>query len=274
MINFNTDKIVLVCYPRWAGGKFLINNLGLSNDSLFQDALLSRLQLNDRFSTSKKFDYLMRAISKDKGGLDWNDLGLGCDILLGPIDDDYPTHPDIKSSFLEEVDLISNSERYFFMVIHDPRNLPSVLNVWKNAQLIIFDDSSKFIDNRDILLSNPKRRIQKYWKDVADPSWPKDPPTTIIAYDLLPDRVRDELETVFTGDIFDWILALDHPYYMEKCKQSIGSKSFISWNPSWYLSKQETVDHIEELYRTFDLTPVDSVYLEEYYDAWYNKTMK
>ena len=53
-IDFNTNNIVIVFYPRFAGGKFLINCLGLSDDAVFQNAKLAENQLNGKFTIDNK----------------------------------------------------------------------------------------------------------------------------------------------------------------------------------------------------------------------------
>lgn len=42
MMTYNTDKLIRVVFPPFAGGKFLINSLGLSSDCLFQHELFSK----------------------------------------------------------------------------------------------------------------------------------------------------------------------------------------------------------------------------------------
>jgi len=54
LVNFDTENLIIVCYPKNAGGKFLVNCLGLSDQSLFQSADLSVMQLNGLFDYSQK----------------------------------------------------------------------------------------------------------------------------------------------------------------------------------------------------------------------------
>jgi hypothetical protein len=51
MRNVNTDSVVIVYYPTNAGGKFLINSLGLSNGCYFQDIDFVRLQRRQQIYT-------------------------------------------------------------------------------------------------------------------------------------------------------------------------------------------------------------------------------
>ena len=81
MINFDTRNLIIVCYPGGAGGKFLINSLGLSDDCVFQDADLASRQLQQDFTPADKFSYLTNKINKVTG--EWHDLDLGCVQLFG-----------------------------------------------------------------------------------------------------------------------------------------------------------------------------------------------
>ena len=80
-INFNTDNLIICCYPSGAGGKFLINCLGLSDDAVFQSHILAEKQLNLNFSQFNKMEYLDTELKKITSN--WNDLNLGCEQLFG-----------------------------------------------------------------------------------------------------------------------------------------------------------------------------------------------
>ena len=59
--NYNTDKLVIVAYPIGAGGKFLINCLGISEDACLQDWELYNLT-----SIEKKALILDRMVATPK----------------------------------------------------------------------------------------------------------------------------------------------------------------------------------------------------------------
>lgn len=74
-MNFNTDKLIRVVYPSNAGGKFLINSLGLSKNCVFQHNIFAKTQLAfpDKDFVKIKFNYILRKIkeSKNKPGMTW-----------------------------------------------------------------------------------------------------------------------------------------------------------------------------------------------------------
>jgi hypothetical protein len=147
---FNTDKLIIVCFPAGAGGKFLINCLGLSDDAVFQCNKLTRLQLDGRFSQTDKFNLLVQRIyeTTDK----WTDLRLGCSQLFGFSNFEYlkePVNINNPDQFDECIPkLIDLNTHYFFIVGHHIQFLQSYLKVWKNAKVIIFENSFEFLQHR------------------------------------------------------------------------------------------------------------------------------
>jgi len=149
LVNFDTENLIIVCYPKNAGGKFLVNCLGLSDQSLFQSADLSVMQLNGLFDYSQKLNYLLTKLDKvdDK----WNDLGLGCHQLFGISNSSYRY---IVANKIQPQDLtyspligeITNSNsHYFYLVAHSSEVLECHLKVWKNPKIIMLTNFHEFI---------------------------------------------------------------------------------------------------------------------------------
>lgn len=149
MINFNTDNIIIVCYPPNAGGKFLINCLGLSDNAVFQSSCLADMQLNLSFSQSDKINYLTSQLNKITNK--WNDLNLGCRQLFGIENYTYFTilPENLKlGAFNPIISKLSHTNIKFFLVAHSTTTLDRYLNIWPNAKIIIFDNCTKFINYR------------------------------------------------------------------------------------------------------------------------------
>lgn len=144
---FDTDKLIIVCYPSGAGGKFLINCLGLSDTAVFQDSLLASQQLNGLFTQQDKINLLLQRL--DETVDEWHDLDLGCGQLFGCGNllylGEYPElilsyeFPDCIQS------LIKFNKHYFFIVAHNTIFLEKYLDIWKNAKVIMFENSQEFI---------------------------------------------------------------------------------------------------------------------------------
>lgn len=165
-VNFNTNNLVISVYPRFAGGKFLINCLGLSNDAVFQDARLADRQLAGDFDHISKIDYIMNALDEhhiDNSRL-WNDLKLGCVQLFGSSEDNYTaegkettewerpyveaTRPvtinQLTINFTETAQRLSYGSHKFFIGTHSASKLKNILSVWKNPKLIVFTNTVNF----------------------------------------------------------------------------------------------------------------------------------
>jgi hypothetical protein len=148
MLNECTS-IVIVSYPNWAGGKFLINCLALSNYSYFQDIDLVYKQRNNQLPPSEKLSLLENRIDVVEGtnklwpeyiSGTWNDLGMGCFQLFN-----NPVDPTKFNSLIFD---ISKESNLFFVVAHNEHTFRKLINIWKNAKIIHFDKNNKFLNWR------------------------------------------------------------------------------------------------------------------------------
>ena len=146
------DKIVIVCYPSMAGGKFLINNLGLNDRAVFQDAKLAHRQINGDFSYNDKLLYLSTQLKNTINNAKWDDLQLGCTQLFGFQSSEYQTkYPEILANrFDPTIQEIISENLFLFLVAHVPAALRSMLNFWTNAKVIGFTNSENFINTRTL----------------------------------------------------------------------------------------------------------------------------
>jgi hypothetical protein len=137
--NKDCDKIVFVCYPGGAGGKFLINCLALSDNAFLQDNILINRQLEGNLPPSEKLAVLLDRLSKVKRR--WNDLEMGDSKIFGE-------HQYTKSTWPELVTTLSNQHKRFFKVIHRHTEFRIQDQLWPNAKCIGFVNSEEYIDWR------------------------------------------------------------------------------------------------------------------------------
>jgi hypothetical protein len=130
----------MVCYPPNAGGKFLINCLGLSDGAVFQSEYFVKEQLSGKFGVNEKMKFLLDGIRDADTG--WNDLNLGCHQLFGCMTKDH------KYGCNDTIDQLSNSSKLFFVVSHHFPNIETILDVWTNAQVIVFNNYDRFVKDR------------------------------------------------------------------------------------------------------------------------------
>jgi hypothetical protein len=252
VIKLDTD-IVFVCYPPFAGGKFLINCLGLSNDATLQNSKLLNLQ------TSEKFDTLTSSLRNVTGS--WDDLKLGCKQLFGLSARDIQ-----KQNITKTVETINKELNGYsgvcFLVIHTLEELSNALCVWANPRIVLFKNTDKFIKHRlDI-----NTKLKNYWSTISQKDWPVDAPTTVEEYIKLPTHIYNVLEVNHSNKIYEMIMCYDDP--LQQFQTIIRDKDVSYWDTEWYFSKTDTVIHINKLYKVLKLQTIDIRYIEMYYDEW------
>lgn len=163
------DKIVIVCYPQLAGGKFLINNLGLNDRAVFQDATLAHRQINGDFSYNDKLSYLSTQFKNTINNAKWDDLKLGCIQLFGVRSFEYQTkHPEILANqFNPTIQEIISENLFLFLVAHNTMALKSMLNFWTNAKVIGFTNSKNFINTRMTNVDAGNRWVESYENGIS-----------------------------------------------------------------------------------------------------------
>ena len=233
-INFDTDNLIIVFYPGLAGGKFLINCLGLSDDVVFQDHQLAQKQLDLKFIQQDKINYLLDKLAETVEWNDypevygWNDLDLGCMELFGISNSDYVqlSSDEIRNlQFNDVITTLSNSSKKFFIVAHWPNNVARYLTVWPNAKLITFKNYSKFINFR------------------------------------IHDRIKENVYIPMSDEMPN--------NYNEVITKF--SDQMQLWDTDWYFDEKDTIAGIKNLYQSLNLSNFNEKAITSYYTAWINK---
>ena len=270
MINFETKNLIIVCYPATAGGKFLINSLGLSDNAVFQDSLLAQKQVNSEFTQPDKVNFLMDNL---KNTTKWNDLHLGCQQFFGINNELYYQYPPevIKTLFFNKiVDTTSNSNLKFFIVAHWTTICRHYLDVWPNAKIIYFKNCENFI-NFCQRTSLAETWLAEAWNSIRGSDWP-DVPQTIDQYENLNPDILAELKNNFFS--FNSILSGSYnnkcllDYHTTKSEQY---PSAITWDTDNYFSTDKTIYEIKKLYDILNLNNFNEVAIREYHKHWINK---
>lgn len=151
-IDFSTDKAVIVYALQGDGGKFLTALLGLSDSSM----LMSNRNTDDvaapdfviSESLDEKFKVLGAALQNAQDTKMWRDFNIYTYECFGEFNKTYglgfPNAPELLP-FPKIVEDIVKSKQYFFMCVHTPMALRRLLEIWKNAKLVVLTHSQKFI---------------------------------------------------------------------------------------------------------------------------------
>lgn len=164
--SLETEQLVIVCYPLLAGGKFIINSLGLSSDAVFSNADMAQKQIQGSLTTQNKLDYLHRKLDQAEQSGEWTDLDINCPDLFGVWTNDwYANYLDYTLSRTNNViDILSKSHYKFFYIAHNTIILDQLLSVWPNARCIVFTDC-KDICKRRLAPDSPFSEHFDIWHD-------------------------------------------------------------------------------------------------------------
>ena len=259
--DYNTDRLIIVSYAPGAGGKFLINSLGLGNNAVLQHQDLCRQQLDNSFSTIEKFQLLSSRL--DNVTTRWDDLGLGCLMLFGKTIPKLGLAPGINPTeepliITETIKKVIEKNWYFFVVAHTPKHKQQLLTNWPNANTLnLYNKSYKFFD------TYRTSKLQKYWTTIASDSWPKDPPTTISELKNLPNYIQDELTNHYQNKIYTHSCL-----YFNECSND------NDWNVDWFLDEDVTIFNIKKLYDHFGIENFNSDLICQYRTKWLSVLLK
>jgi hypothetical protein len=261
MINFNTENLIIVCYPRHAGGKFLINCLGLSDNAVFQDSELVEKQLTGKFNVNDKFLYLRSKLQDTKNS--WRDLDLGCNRLYGFRNLIYRLGPEIVKNldFNSVIDELSNSNKKFFIVSHYPIEIWNHRRVWPNAKIIYFKNCANFMKFR-----NPAhdKAYASHWELIRGADWPLYYPKNIDDYNKLSPSIKSELNQ------FNW---KDHQVLLQDQSVNLYPEAIV-WDTDNYFSIDKILEKLKNLYKIYDLGEVNESMIKEYYRLWVDKLIE
>jgi len=253
LINFNTDHLVIVCYPPLSGGKFLINCLGLHNNCVFQHQDLVDITYQE------KITYLHNKLDQARQNKKWSDLDLGCKQLFNDIS--------FTCISLTATQLSNDNNRFFFLVAHDIPILKEYLKFWKNPKIIFFQNYYDFVQHRDSVL------VTTYWNRIKGPNWPSYPPASISDIKKLPKFVQAELKDRFNNEIKT--ILKTNPFkpdpfdkQLQQITKKIDSKHCYFWDVNNYNSSELLISNLQQCYNWLGLTIYSKQDIVNYYNDW------
>lgn len=263
MIDYNTSNIIIAYYPPNAGGKFLLNCIGLSQGVVLQDSDLATKQLDGQLSSDDKFHLLLERLDYTKNiEKQWADFYLGCFQLFGK---DY--NPDKIPSDI--INRLISSDMLFPIVAHGINALNSLSKRWPNAKIIRLVNETNFIkimrpayyhDTIQWYQDNISH-LQISWNNIRDNSWHELPPTSLTEYYNLPSFIIEEDHNMHN----DVILKLVQDYEHGQTKLIHNS---VEWNCDWFLNSNTFVQEIINLYSHFNLTDIDQNKVKVFHQKW------
>jgi hypothetical protein len=256
MINFNTDKLIIFYYLPGSGGKFVINTLGLSSKSFFQDNALVNEQLNGKFNKNEKLNLLLDRLELMSES--WNDLNMGCGQLFGSglgyygLKHTAIINDNVRNLFCfnKEIESISNLDTYFFLVSDSFSQLEKNLKFWPNAKVIELVNTENFVKTYRPLYFND------YYYQVRGNDWPEHYPS-IDEYLRLDESIKKNISKYFDfGTIH---------------LTNIKNRIIYKWDVGNYFSFDKTFSELTKLLELLDINDVDENSINLYYNKWIDK---
>lgn len=222
-------------FPQLGGGSFLSVCLSLSDDVIFQQTKLAKMQLSGNFSIEKKWKYLQLVTRKDIFNKNWTDFGINERNFYGIHDRDYYTMTEediINFNYNKIVSECINNNKFFINTLHHDFYAQKILKCWKNCKLIRLVNQKSFVKNRiqskNFTIFNTKKRFEytNFYKNL----------------NLKP------IEELY-----------DNAY---------------KWDCDWFFSKDKTIYEIEKLYDFLTISEFNAKIISDFYDLWVNIILK
>jgi hypothetical protein len=271
------DKIFIVCYPRGAGGNFLIQCLSLADDCVFSNKKLAKKQLDGQFDLQAKIDYLDRALSDCKTAGYWTDLGFTNHLMYGiRIADTRTVFPEILSHRIDPiVSRVIAAKKKMFMLCHDILAIADLKILLPNANIIFFTEYREFVMSRSRYSDEHRfqTKLYVYWQSVRQDDWPVSPPTTMSQLQELPVAIQDRLIKELDSEITQWF---DLNEEFDTCWHEMAERLHQRWPEHsliWNVAKNyQDFDHLRSACDTvrhkFDIAPVPLAVLDWFYHQW------
>lgn len=124
-INFNTDRLIIINYPRYTGGKFISMALGLHPNILIQEQTMARLQMREGANPMIGFNLAMETFKKTKEkskNFEWGCMELA-NFNVKSLQADARADETRCNDLWRE--LTNQNKFYFFMADHTDLNMYS-----------------------------------------------------------------------------------------------------------------------------------------------------
>lgn len=166
-INFDTDNLIIVLYPRFAGGKFVGNCLSLSYYALSQNPSVVNLFLsidqNNKHGKKLRLQNALNSLPPKHRMKFWGIYEYGCIQFFGNYITDYNTD---LNNFHDWIPAVTNSGKNFFVMSHNLKRLEQYLSTWKNASILYLENVDAFCKVANRLKNND----DSYYKSIERPS--------------------------------------------------------------------------------------------------------
>jgi len=215
VIDFNSYNPVIICFPRYAGGKFISNCLSLSRHAVPQDAVIAKQLLLNPTDYQYRFNSILKTLPPDQPAMKhWiGKYELGDRQLFGKVMDQWRNGIATTNNMHKVVEDLSISNLKYFICCHSGApGVKKLLKVWPNAKILMLINHARFsaiscrLKSEDF--KSPADHSGNYCKEKYDqlagpdwPSWKQFESTGFNTKCLInyPGHIKDEI-----GSFYPW----------------------------------------------------------------------
>ena len=150
-----SDLTLIVYYPVCAGGKFIINSLGLSRHCTLHDYILaiwdSDQTVYDQTYYQTKLEHTLRTVPPNKQDLDWQKYEMG-----------NSRHLSSPYNFNLYATNIAKQQQYFCIIAHDIVNLEKIKNFTNSTTVIKLTNFAKWARHSSFKHQDISNNVENY----------------------------------------------------------------------------------------------------------------
>ena len=237
--NYDTNNLILFHYPNFAGGKFVMNCMGLSDDMVFQCETLAQKQIDGNFSFDDKKTYILDHLSDEdlKENKRWDDLHLG----------DRPLYVGDVYNFID------GKNKYN----EDLGDYNPVMELLNQAPAPIVNNTARYLSSEENTL-----KFSIVWHHINLPT------------DVFPNAggvtFKNNLKTVLYRTSLLTQIEQDKAHWKWDNGEVESNRSpLFVWDTNWFSDETATINGLAEVYRVFNLGGWEQAesFVKEYYSV-------
>lgn len=263
--NYQSTNPIVVQFPRFAGGKFIINCLALSRHCVPQDLEIAEHLIDNPGDYAYRLSSVMKTLPLASDMINWiNCYELGDRQLFGSVARKWAQGVSDDSNINDITKKLSIANMKFFITAHSgPDQVANVLKVWPRASIVMLLNHRKFSlisarlkSKNNNVDANAGNYCQSKYQQLAGKDWPTWTKFESIGFNinLLTGYSKKILAEI--GQFYQWHLITTAPIMID-----IDSNIF---------DQHKFLHMIQQLYSDLGLEDFDSNLVGTFWKSYIN----
>jgi hypothetical protein len=271
-INFSTDKMIIVNFPAFSGGKFIMNCLALSKYSTPQDKKITNYLIDNPSDYDYRLNAVLSTLPPPEDMKNWRqkwEFG-DTNFYSGQVSSHLYRwkHRLLENNVDQMLTTLISKQICFFMTSHGGITMTEqIVNVWPNARIITLINSEKFWNIAINLKTENKNNIkfvdyagnecQSKYQQLKGPDWPDwdifqkchynvDKLSTCV---IIKDSIKKEIK-----QFYQWHKVKNDTFYIDVDNSFFNTESFLKM--------------ISDLYNWIKFDDFNPTLIEQYYQQY------